>query len=58
MSWPHCLTCRPCGDFHRKARDRRRADNDHTVARMHGISEGEFPHLLCIDKGMASKQPE
>jgi hypothetical protein len=44
--------------FTAKARDQLRADNDKTVARLYGISDAEFVHLLHSFKGMATKRPE
>jgi hypothetical protein len=44
--------------FTAKARDLLRADNDKTVARLYGISDAEFSHLLGSFKGMATKRPE
>ena len=41
-----------------KALDTLRAQNDHIVARLYGISGGEFAHLLQSFKGMATKRPE
>jgi len=41
-----------------KARDQLRAENDKTVARLYGISDTEFVHLLRSFKGMATKRPE
>jgi hypothetical protein len=44
--------------FTAKARDQLRAENDKTVARLYGISNAEFTHLLRSFKGMANKRPE
>lgn len=53
------LTCKPADvPFTAKARDQLRADNDKTVARLYGISDAEFTHLLRSFKGMATKRPE
>ena len=41
-----------------KAKDQLRAQNDQTVARLYGITDTEFAHLLCSFKGMAAKRPE
>jgi hypothetical protein len=41
-----------------KAMDTMRADNDKTVARLYGITDSEFTHLLRSFKGMATKRPE
>lgn len=41
-----------------KARDQLRAENDHIVARLYGITAPELAHLLGSFKGMASKRPE
>ena len=41
-----------------KARDQLRADNDKTVARLYGITDVEFAHLLRSFKGLATKRPE
>ena len=41
-----------------KARDQLRADNDRTVARLYGITDAEFAHLLRSFKGLATKRPE
>jgi hypothetical protein len=41
-----------------KAKDLLRAENDKTVARLYGISDAEFTHLLRSFKGMATKRPE
>ena len=41
-----------------KAQDRLRAENDKIVARLYGITDEEFKHLLKSFKGMASKRPE
>ena len=41
-----------------KAMDRLRAENDHIVARLYGITAPEFTHLLRSFKGMAAKRPE
>jgi hypothetical protein len=41
-----------------KARDHLRADIDKVVARLYGITDGEFTHLLRSFKGMATKRPE
>ena len=41
-----------------KAQDLLRAQNDKTVARLYGITEVEFAHLLRSFKGMATKRPE
>ena len=40
------------------AMDRLRAENDHIVARLYGITAPEFIHLLRSFKGMAAKRPE
>ena len=39
-------------------RDQVRADNDKTVARLYGMTDAEFAHLLRSFKGMATKRPE
>ena len=39
-------------------RDQLRAENDRTVARLYGITEAEFAHLLHSFPGMAAKRPE
>lgn len=44
--------------FTAKAKDQLRADNDKTVARLYGISDTEFAHLLRSFKGLATKRPE
>ena len=41
-----------------KAQDLLRAQNDKTVARLYGITDAEFSHLLRSFKGMAAKRPE
>ena len=41
-----------------KAMDMLRAENDKTVARLYGITDGELAHLLKSFKGMATKRPE
>ena len=41
-----------------KARDLLRAENDKTVARLYGITDVGFAHLLRGFKGLASKRPE
>ncbi len=41
-----------------KACDQLRADNDRIVARLYGISDAEFAHLLRSFKGLATKRPE
>ena len=41
-----------------KAQDLLRAQNDKIVARLYGITEVEFAHLLRSFKGMATKRPE
>jgi hypothetical protein len=41
-----------------KAKDTLRAQNDKTVARLYGITDAEFIHLLRSFKGMATKRPE
>ncbi len=41
-----------------KARDQLRAENDRTVARLYGITDAEFAHLLRSFKGLATKRPE
>ncbi len=41
-----------------KARDQLRAENDKTVARLYGITDAEFAHLLRSFKGLATKRPE
>lgn len=41
-----------------KALDQLRADNDRRVARLYGLDEADFAHLLQSFKGMASKRPE
>ncbi len=41
-----------------KACDQLRADNDRMVARLYGITDAEFAHLLCSFKGLATKRPE
>ena len=41
-----------------KAQDLLRAQNDMIVARLYGITEVEFAHLLRSFKGMATKRPE
>lgn len=44
--------------FTAKARDLLRADNDKTVAKLFGIGDAEFSHMLGSFKGMATKRPE
>ena len=44
--------------FTSKAQDQLRAQNDKTVARLYGITEAEFAHLLRSFKGLATKRPE
>ncbi|MBV5298208.1 MAG: N-6 DNA methylase [Rhodoferax sp.] len=44
--------------FTAKARDLLRAENDKTVARLYGMTDAEFAHLLSSFKGMATKRPE
>jgi|GEM_PF-2033104 len=44
--------------FTARAKDQLRAENDKTVARLYGISDAEFTHLLRSFKGMATKRPE
>ena len=41
-----------------KAQDQLRAQNDKTVARLYGITDAEFAHLLRSFKGLAHKRPE
>lgn len=41
-----------------KAQDLLRAQNDKTVARLYGITNAEFTHLLRSFKGLAAKRPE
>ena len=41
-----------------KAQDLLRAQNDRIVARLYGITEPEFAHLLRSFKGLATKRPE
>lgn len=41
-----------------KSMDTLRAENDKIVARLYGIDDGEFTHLLKSFKGLASKRPE
>jgi hypothetical protein len=41
-----------------KAQDQLRAQNDKTVARLYGITDAEFAHLLRSFKGLATKRPE
>ena len=41
-----------------KARDLLRAENDKIVARLYGITDAEFSHLLRSFKGLATKRPE
>lgn len=41
-----------------KACDQLRADNDRIVARLYGITDAEFAHLLRSFKGLAAKRPE
>ncbi|MFM2058976.1 MAG: hypothetical protein RLY71_3361 [Pseudomonadota bacterium] len=41
-----------------KAKDQLRAQNDKIVARLYGITDAEFAHLLRSFKGMATKRPE
>ncbi len=41
-----------------KAQDHLRAENDKIVARLYGITDAEFAHLLRSFKGMAAKRPE
>lgn len=41
-----------------KAMDTLRAENDKIVARLYGIDNREFAHLLKSFKGMATKRPE
>lgn len=44
--------------FTAKAHDQLRAENDKTVAKLFGIGDAEFSHLLGSFKGMATKRPE
>ena len=44
--------------FTSKAQDQLRAQNDKTVARLYGITDVEFAHLLRSFKGLATKRPE
>ncbi|MCY7304994.1 MAG: hypothetical protein LH632_02385, partial [Rhodoferax sp.] len=44
--------------FTAKAKDQLRAENDKIVARLYGITDAEFTHLLRSFKGMATKRPE
>ena len=44
--------------FTAKAQDRLRAQNDKTVARLYGITDAEWAHLLRSFKGLAAKRPE
>jgi hypothetical protein len=41
-----------------KAQDQLRARNDKAVARLYGLTDEEFAHLLRSFKGLASKRPE
>lgn len=41
-----------------KAMDTLRAQNDRIVARLYGITDAEFAHLLDSFKGLAAKRPE
>jgi hypothetical protein len=41
-----------------KARDLLRAENDHIVARLYGLTDADFAHLLRSFPGMAAKRPE
>ena len=41
-----------------KAQDQLRAENDKIVARLYGITDAEFSHLLNSFNGMANKRPE
>lgn len=41
-----------------KAQDQLRAQNDRTVAKLFGITDAEFAHLLRSFKGLATKRPE
>jgi hypothetical protein len=41
-----------------KAMDTLRAENDKIVARLYGITDAEFKHLLKSFKGLATKRPE
>ncbi|MBS0505860.1 MAG: ATP-binding protein [Proteobacteria bacterium] len=41
-----------------KARDQLRVENDRIVARLYGISDAAFAHLLRGFKGLATKRPE
>ncbi len=41
-----------------KVQDQLRAQNDKIVARLYGITDTEFAHLLRSFKGMATKRPE
>jgi hypothetical protein len=41
-----------------KARDQLRADNDHAVAQLYGLSAAQLRHMLAGFKVMASKRPE
>lgn len=41
-----------------KAQDRLRAENDRIVARLYGLTDADFAHLLGSFKGLAAKRPE
>jgi len=41
-----------------KAQDALRAQNDKLIAKLYGITNEEFAHLLHSFKGMANKRPE
>lgn len=64
-SWDDFAELAPLFDIARKdvpatpkAQDLLRAQNDKTVARLYGITEAEFAHLLRSFKGLATKRPE
>jgi hypothetical protein len=64
-SWDDFAELAPLFDIQRKqvpvtdkAKDLLRAENDKIVARLYGITDTEFAHLLRSFKGMATKRPE
>lgn len=64
-SWDDFAELAPLFDLKRedvpvtaKAKDLLRAENDKIVARLYGITDSEFAHLLRSFKGMAAKRPE
>jgi hypothetical protein len=64
-SWDGFAELAPLFDLQRKqvpvtdkAKDLLRAENDKIVARLYGITDTEFAHLLRSFKGMATKRPE